>query len=89
MLQDSQELRRIKSKWKGILAMAIRLTASVPKTGLGTNQRVYIEGWCHSSDTKPTDGIAGGSSLIEYDTGDWYIFNENTETWGKMRTIKE
>lgn len=37
--------------------------------------------YCNSTDTKPTDGLANGSKLIEVDTGTQYLFNEATSTW--------
>ena len=49
----------------------------------------YVEGYCNSSDIKPTSGIANGSNLIETDTGNWYFFNESTKTWSKWRELKE
>ena len=42
----------------------------------------------NTGDTLPTD-VAGGSSCIEIETGDIYIFDEKTTTWTKMCTIKE
>lgn len=69
--------------------MALRISNTVPKNDPGNNQPVLIEGFCHSSDTKPVEGIAGGSNLIEYDTGGWYFFNEETQAWSMMRMLKE
>ena len=34
-----------------------------------------------SSESKPTDGIAFGSSFIEVDTGKAFLFNESTSAW--------
>ena len=62
----------------------IRYTAQVPVGGSS-----YVEGFCNNDDTKPVDGIANGSNLIESDTGDWYFFNEETKTWSKWRELKE
>lgn len=41
----------------------------------------YIEGACNSSDTKPTDGVATGSVLIEVDTGKVFFYNGDTSAW--------
>lgn len=41
----------------------------------------YIEGRCLSTDTKPTDGIANGSILLEMDTSTVYMFDADSETW--------
>ena len=56
------------------------------------NQRVfedgklYIDGVCVSTDSKPTDGLVTGSVLIEADTGDVYMFYEDdtTPAWSKI-----
>lgn len=48
------------------------------------NGDVLIEAACLSTDTKPTTGIANGSSCIEMDTGDVYMFNEASSTWVKL-----
>ena len=47
----------------------------------------YIEGACVADDTKPTTGIVTGSTLIEADTGDVYMFyeDETTPAWGKIQ----
>lgn len=59
------------------------------KFGNMTTYLEYLEGFCNSTDEKPTVNVANGSNLIESDTGDWYFFNEDAGTWSKMRTIKE
>lgn len=40
-----------------------------------------VEGECLSTDTKPTEGIANGSCLIEMDTGDRFMFDEANGEW--------
>lgn len=40
-----------------------------------------ISGFCLSSDTKPTAGIANGSILTEMNTGKIYMFNEAAKAW--------
>ena len=48
----------------------------------------YVEGFCASTDTKPTDRIATGSNIIEVDTGDVYFFDEETSAWSVMLSLK-
>lgn len=45
----------------------------------GTKDRV--EGECLSTDTKPVGGVANGSTLIEMDTGDKFMYDEANQTW--------
>jgi hypothetical protein len=40
-----------------------------------------ISGFCLSSDTKPTSGIANGSILTEMNTGKVFLFNEAGKAW--------
>ena len=40
-----------------------------------------VEGRGLSTDTKPTDGIANGSILLEMDTSTVYMFDADSETW--------
>lgn len=40
-----------------------------------------ISGFCLSSDTKPTAGIANGSILTEMNTGKIYMYNEAGKAW--------
>lgn len=47
----------------------------------------YIEGFCNSDDNKPTSGIATGSMLCEANTGDVYMYDEETESWVKRTTL--
>ena len=46
--------------------------------------KIYGAGVCVSRDEKPTDDIANGSQLVEMDTGDVYMFDEEAETWRKV-----
>ena len=41
----------------------------------------YIEGACLSTDTKPTEGIANGSKVMEMDTSTMYMFNADANAW--------
>lgn len=42
--------------------------------------RMYKEGECLSTDTKPTN-VANGSKLLEMDTSTLYVFDRGSETW--------
>lgn len=49
-------------------------------------KETYYGNWVHdvrglSTDTKPTDGIANGSTYFEMDTGKMYMFDQDNETW--------
>ena len=39
------------------------------------------QGYCLSTDTKPTEGVGNGSVLIEMDTGTIYFFDEAGGAW--------
>lgn len=41
----------------------------------------YGEGSCNSADTKPTEGIYNGSKLVEMDTGNIYMFDQDSMSW--------
>lgn len=43
--------------------------------------KVYIESVCLSTDSKPTTGIANGSTCIEMNTGKKFMFNEDSGEW--------
>lgn len=70
------------------------------KLNTADGTKVFAEGFCESSETKPVTvkenrvslaeyPLATGSNLIESDTGDWYFYNETDGDWTKMLTIKE
>lgn len=42
---------------------------------------VYVEGDCLSGDTKPVNGIANGSLLMEMDTAKLYKFDATGKVW--------
>lgn len=42
---------------------------------------VLVGAVCLSTDTKPTTGIANGSTCIEMDTSTLYIFDEDNHIW--------
>lgn len=52
------------------------------------NGKHLAKGFCLSTDTKPTNQIANGSTLTEVDTGDVYIFNEEEEEWVKQFSLQ-
>ena len=39
---------------------------------------------CLSTDTKPTEGINNGSTLLEMDTGKMYMFDKDNEQWREI-----
>lgn len=45
------------------------------------DDKVLVEATCLSSDTKPTDGIANGSIVLEMDTSTFYAFDEAGGEW--------
>ena len=48
----------------------------------GTVQSVNIADiYCLSTDEKPTENIANGSSLLEMDTSKLYFFDEENQRW--------
>ena len=47
------------------------------------NREVYQEIAGTSSESKPT-GLATGSTFLEVDTGDVYIYDEASGTWGEL-----
>lgn len=53
------------------------------------NGQHYAEIAGNSTETKPTVGIVDGSTYLETDTGDLYVFNETGSAWVKYMTLKE
>ena len=47
------------------------------------DKKRYVSIACLSTDTKPTNDIVTGSSAIEVDTSDAYLFDEVSGTWIK------
>ena len=45
---------------------------------------VLCDGFCLHDDEKPTENLATGSSLVEVDTGDCYLFDEESGDWLKL-----
>lgn len=45
------------------------------------DDKVLVEATCLSDDTKPTDGIANGSIVLEMDTSTFYAFDEAGGEW--------
>ena len=50
----------------------------------GEVSRKVFEGFCLSTDTKPTDGVWNGSILIEMDTKKVCVFDEDNTTWREL-----
>ena len=48
----------------------------------------FIEGFCLSTDSKPTERIATGSNLIEVDTGNVFFYDEEAETWSALLILQ-
>ena len=44
-------------------------------------EKMLVESVCLSTDSKPTSGVANGSTCIEMDTGKIFMFNEAGSTW--------
>ena len=64
----------------------VRETNIVPLT-YGTNGVTYFDLSGNSLDTKPTAGVATGSTFVEVDTGDVYFYDEDSETWNKLANL--
>lgn len=45
----------------------------------------YVEAVCLSTDSKPTTGIANGSTCIEMNTGKIFMFNEAGSAWVELQ----
>ena len=45
------------------------------------DNRWFIEGYCDSTETKPTADIAEGSTLTEPDTGKVFMYNVRANAW--------
>lgn len=57
---------------------------------IANNQSLhYVEIAGASTETKPTTGIVDGSTFLETDTGDLYVYNEEGSAWVKFMTLKE
>lgn len=56
--------------------------------GTPGNQKHYYEMAGLSTDTKPVEGVAMGSKVIEVDTGDIYLFNGATGEWTKQFSLQ-
>ena len=48
------------------------------------NGEVYNDVRCLSTDEKPIEGIRNGSTLIEIDTGEKYMFDANEMEWNSV-----
>jgi hypothetical protein len=45
---------------------------------------VYNDVRCLSTDEKPTEGIRNGSTLVEIDTGETYLFDAEAGVWNTV-----
>ena len=52
------------------------------------DDKVFCEIFCLSTDTKPTEDVLTGSTACEVDTGDIYLFNEESATWVKQMSLQ-
>lgn len=66
-----------------------RVTSGTLQDIVNNSEPHYVEIAGASSETKPTTGIAAGSTFLETDTGDLYVFNEAGSAWVKLMTLKE
>ena len=48
------------------------------------NGDILIEAACLSTDTKPTTDVPNGSSFLEMDTGNVYMWDEENEQWRQL-----
>ena len=55
-----------------------------------TNTNMNMEYMGLSTDSKPTDGVPNGSSFIEIDTGDVYLYDasDNGSGWTKQFSLQ-
>lgn len=51
-------------------------------------QKISANLVCDSDDVKPVIGYATGTTMLEVDTGDVYMFSEDDKTWYKIKNIK-
>lgn len=61
--------------------MAIRVVGDVLTQDESGNLLHIQDMFGLSGDSKPTTGLATGSSFVEVDTGKAYLFNETSSTW--------
>lgn len=47
--------------------------------------KALVEVYCLSTDAKPTEDIANGSTCVEIDTGKVYLFNEAASAWVEVQ----
>lgn len=52
-------------------------------------RKIVYDQWIHdvrclSTDTKPTEHIANGSTCLEIDTGDLYVFDAENGVWNAI-----
>ena len=62
------------------------MTTLVERIIKGNDRYVEISG--DSTDTKPTANIVDGSLFVESNTGDVYLFNEESGDWVKQFSLQ-
>ena len=65
---------------------ALKMELQEIVNGVGVH---YVEMAGASSETKPVTGIVDGSTFLETDTGDLYVFSEAGAAWVKLMALKE
>lgn len=64
--------------------MAVRATNIVSVLVNEHEVRAIANLFGTSSDAKPTEGYANGSTFLEVDTGKIFLFNETTGAWVEL-----
>lgn len=64
------------------MVRAIGKESKIVGTGL-----MIVKLACDSDDVKPVNGVATGSTCLEVDTGDLYIFSEDNKTWNFLKNV--
>ncbi len=52
------------------------------------DNRWWFEGYCDSTETKPTQNTADGSTMTETDTGKVFMFNEHSNQWVEQFSLQ-
>lgn len=67
----------------------MRALVSIILESTAESKKAYREYYGTSSETKPTADVATGSSFLEVDTGDVYLFDESNTEWVKQFSLQE
>lgn len=93
-VRETKSLRTMKGSLRSASSPAnhVRIEKMLP-INVGNHDIYLIIGYCEHSDYEngllPTVDIAGGSNLIETDTGHWLFFVESLNEWQERLTISE